>query len=42
MAWQVKLAEGNEECAVVVAIWMPKGTDPPVYRIDNFTPYEVQ
>jgi hypothetical protein len=38
----VKLAEGTDECAVVVAVWMAKQADPPVYRIDNFTPHHIQ
>jgi len=39
---EVKLAEREEECAVVVAIWKPKPQEPPFYMIQNFTPFDVQ
>jgi hypothetical protein len=38
---EVKLGEGEEECAVVVALWKPRPVDPPLYAVHNYTPYEV-
>ncbi len=39
---EVKLAESEEECAVVVAIWRPRPPDPPLYAVHNYTPFDVQ
>ena len=38
---EVKLGEGEEECAVVAALWKPRVVDPPLYAVHNYTPYEV-
>lgn len=39
---EVKLAEAEEECAVVVAIWRPTPPEPPLYAVHNYTPFELQ
>lgn len=39
---EVKLAEVQEECGVVVAIWKPTPEEPPYYRIQNFTPHDIR
>jgi len=38
---EVKLGEGEEECAVVAALWKPRVVDPPLYAVHNYTPFEV-